>query len=414
MQDLKNNKRSGEDQLTAEMIKAGENISVSMLHNLLKEIWKSKQVPQDWKNSVVIPIFKKRDKTECTNYRGISLLSVPGKILSRILYNCMSVLGDIFLRDGQCGFRKKRSTIDMIFAARQLVEKAIEQKTGLSLAFIDISKAFDSVSSDVLFKILDKLKCSPTLLSLLMGLYDNTFSKVRVDGELLPLAPFLFLICMQVIIFITMEQSQAGVEICYRTDTNLFCNRNLRARRKVNIAKLQELMFADDCAVTAESPEDLQLLVNAFSRAANDFGLKVSVAKIEVMFVNCQPQDIVLNISALKGVDTFKYIGSLLTSYDDITTEIENHLKATNQAFGRLSLKTKLMVYKTAVLSTLLNSAECWNLLERHIKKLKAFHLRCLRSILKISWKDYVPNVEVLERANMMNISEILRTRRLR
>lgn len=240
-----------------------------------------------------------RDKTECTNYRGISLLSVPGKILSRILYNRMSVLGDIFLRDGQCGFRKKRSTIDMIFAARQLVEKAIEQKTGLSLAFIDISKAFDSVSSDVLFKILDKLKCSPTLLSLLMGLYDNTFSKVRVDGELLPLAPFLFLICMQVVIFVTMEQSQAGVEICYRTDTNLFCNRNLRARRKVNIAKLQELMFADDCALTAESPEDLQLLVNAFSRAANDFGLKVSVAKIEVMFVNCQPQDIVLNISAL-------------------------------------------------------------------------------------------------------------------
>lgn len=132
MQDLKNNKRSGEDQLTAEMIKAGENISVSMLHNLLKEIWKSKQVPQDWKNSVVIPIFKKRDKTECTNYRGISLLSVPGKILSRILYNRMAVLGDIFLRDGQCGFQKKRSTIDMIFAARQLVEKAIEQKPALA------------------------------------------------------------------------------------------------------------------------------------------------------------------------------------------------------------------------------------------------------------------------------------------
>lgn len=302
----------------------------------------------------------------------------------------------------------------MIFAARQLVEKAIEQKTGLSLAFIDISKAFDSVSSDVLFKILDKLKCSPTLLSLLMGLYDNTFSKVRVDGELLPLAPFLFLICMQVIIFITMEQSQAGVEICYRTDTNLFCNRNLRARRKFNIAKLQELMFVDDCALTAESPEDLQLFVNAFSRAANDFGLKVSVAKTEVMFVNCQPQDIVLNISALKEVDTFKYIGSLLTSYDDITPEIENHLKATNQSFGRLSLKTKLMVYKTAVLSTLLNSAECWNLLDRHIKKLKAFPPAMFKKHIEKKLERLCTKVEVLERVNMMNVSEILRTRRLR
>lgn len=124
---LKNHKSSGEDKIVAEMIKAGGDKSIQMLQTLLSKIWREKAVPQDWRDSMVIPIHKKGDKTNCSNYRGISLISVPGKMLSRILHSRLLPLADDYLREGQCGFRRERSTIDMIFSTRQLLEKSLEQ-----------------------------------------------------------------------------------------------------------------------------------------------------------------------------------------------------------------------------------------------------------------------------------------------
>ncbi|KAI5731855.1 hypothetical protein M8J77_017328 [Diaphorina citri] len=77
-------------------------------------------------------------------------------------------------------------------------------------------------------------------------------------------------------------------------------------------------------------------------------------------------------------------------------------------------MKTKLKIYETTVLSSLLYSSETWTLLEEHIKQLDRFHQRCLRSILKIKWNDFVPNEEVLKKAQVMSIDNIIRIRRLR
>lgn len=120
---LKNHKSAGEDKIVAEMIKVGGDKSIQMLQSLLNKIWREKVVPQDWRDSMVVPIHKKGDKANCSNYRGISLLSVPGKVLSRILYGRLLPMADAYLREGQCGFRRERSTVDMIFSTRQLVEK---------------------------------------------------------------------------------------------------------------------------------------------------------------------------------------------------------------------------------------------------------------------------------------------------
>uniref|UniRef100_A0A8D9EQY8 Craniofacial development protein 2 n=1 Tax=Cacopsylla melanoneura TaxID=428564 RepID=A0A8D9EQY8_9HEMI len=84
--EMKNNKSPGIDNITADIIKAGEGISVDMLTHLLSLVWNQKRVPDNWKEAVVVPIHKKASKYNCNNYRGISLLSVPGKILSRIIY----------------------------------------------------------------------------------------------------------------------------------------------------------------------------------------------------------------------------------------------------------------------------------------------------------------------------------------
>lgn len=184
-------------------------------------------------------------------------------------------------------------------------------------------------------------------------------------------------------------------------------------------------MFADDCALTATSPEDLQNLLNAFVTASNKLELKVNIQKTEVMFVNCDPQNInIVTKSSKKLKASSIWEATVISKNGNIGREIENRISAASSAFGRpyhrvwepyhLSLITKLCIYETVVLGTLLYSSECWTTLNSHLRKLISFHIRSLKSILKISFRDYVPNEIVLQKANMIAVGDIIRQRRLR
>jgi hypothetical protein len=82
---LKRHKSVGIDQIPAELIKAGGRIIRAEIHKLIISVWNKEELPEEWKESVIVPIYKKGDKTDCSNYRGISLLSTTYKILSNIL-----------------------------------------------------------------------------------------------------------------------------------------------------------------------------------------------------------------------------------------------------------------------------------------------------------------------------------------
>lgn len=434
---LKNNKAPGDDLITTELLKGGEEVSINILHSLFTKVWTEKTLPKDWKHSTVVPIHKKGSKRKCDNYRGISLLNVTSKLLSRIIYNRILPLIESCIDDTQCGFRGSRSTIDMIFAARQLVEKTLEQNTSLCIAFVDISKAFDSVNRAALFKILDHIKCPQNILTILKLLHEDTTSSVLADGEYSEpfeiktgvkqgcvVAPVLFLLYIQAIMNRVKETNEGSVNLVYRSDTNMFNKRGLQSTSKVKSAHVGELMFADDAALVTKTPEELQRLVTAFVNAAKTFGLNVNINKTEVMFVNTLPAIIHINGNPLKEVNSFKYLGSLITNNGDLNCEVRNRINAATQAFARLynrvwkphhlSLKTKIQVYNTIVLSTLLYSSECWTLKAYQTQQLNAFHTRCLRTIAGISWKDMVPNEVVYQRTNMLKVDELIRVRRLR
>ena len=94
-------------------------------------------VVRDWKNAEIVPIPKKGDLKHCDNWRGISFLDVVGKVLARII-------AERVLPESQCGLRKGRGCVDMIFSARQLVEKYREHDDSLFILFVDLKKAYDS------------------------------------------------------------------------------------------------------------------------------------------------------------------------------------------------------------------------------------------------------------------------------
>jgi hypothetical protein len=79
---LKKYKSPGNDQIPAELSEAGGEILLSAIHRLINSVWNKEELPDQWKESIIVPVHKKGDKTDCNNYRGISLLSISYKILS--------------------------------------------------------------------------------------------------------------------------------------------------------------------------------------------------------------------------------------------------------------------------------------------------------------------------------------------
>jgi hypothetical protein len=98
-------------------------------------------------------VWNKEDNTDCNNYRGISLLSASYNILSNILLSKLSPYIDEIIRDHQCGFRRIKSITDKIFCIRQILEKEWEYNEIVHLLFIDLKKAYDSLSREVLYSI---------------------------------------------------------------------------------------------------------------------------------------------------------------------------------------------------------------------------------------------------------------------
>jgi len=105
------------------LIKAGGRTSCLEIHKLITSIWKKEKLPEEWKESIIIPIHKKGDNTDCNNYRGISLLQATYKILSNILLSRLIPYSQEIIGNHQCGFRCNKSTIDHIFCIRQILEK---------------------------------------------------------------------------------------------------------------------------------------------------------------------------------------------------------------------------------------------------------------------------------------------------
>jgi hypothetical protein len=120
---LKSHKSPGIDQIPAELIKAGGRTIRCAIHKLIIAIWNKEELPEKWKESVKIPIHKKGNKTDCNNYRGISILPTTYKILSNILLSRLIPYAEEIMGDHQCGFRRNQSTTDHIFCIRQVLKK---------------------------------------------------------------------------------------------------------------------------------------------------------------------------------------------------------------------------------------------------------------------------------------------------
>ena len=116
---MKPRKAPGIDNITAEMIQVGEEHSIKIFQKLCNKIFKEEQIPSEWGKAIIVPIHKKNNKMDCSNYRGISLLSIPGKVYTKMIQQRLKYYMEEIVSEEQAGFRPGRSTIDQIFTIRQ-------------------------------------------------------------------------------------------------------------------------------------------------------------------------------------------------------------------------------------------------------------------------------------------------------
>ena len=142
-------------------------------------------MPKDWRNALIVPVPKKDDLQYCDNWRGISLLDVVGKLFARIVQDCLQVIAEKLFPDSQYDFRKDQGCVNMIFAARQLLEKTREHGDSLFIMFIDLKKAYNSVPRDVLWAVLVKCGMLARMLSIIKSFHEDTEGIVRVGDAVI-------------------------------------------------------------------------------------------------------------------------------------------------------------------------------------------------------------------------------------
>jgi len=184
----------------------------------------------------------------------------------------------------------------MIFAARQIQEKCKEQNMDLYILFVDLTKAFDTVSSPGRWNILPRIGIPPKMVKIIRCFHDGMNARLvnGSENDEFPvtngvkqgcvLAPTLFSFLFSMMLLSAFKDSDPGIQITYRTDGGILNTQRLKAKTKVTKSLVRDLLYADACAIVAHSEDDLQRLTDSLSAATKHFGLTINIKKTEVIF----------------------------------------------------------------------------------------------------------------------------------
>nr|KAG5703496.1 hypothetical protein BaRGS_020130 [Batillaria attramentaria] len=411
---LRNGKAAGPDEIPAEAIKADTGTAVNMLHSLFSKIWEKEEVPAQWKEGIVIKLPKKGDLRDCSNYRGIMLLSVPGKVLNRILLERMREAVDPMLRDQQAGFRRNRSCADQIASLRIIVEQSLEWNSPLYINFIDYEKAFDSVDREALWKLLRHYGVPGKIISLIQCTYQDMSCRIAHAGQLSEsfevktgvrqgclLSPFLFLLVIDWIMKTTTAGRKNGIQWTLWT-------------------QLDDLDFADDLALLSHSHSQMQDKTTRLEATSAGTGLKINRKKTELMKINTTANTpVTVGGEPIREVESFVYLGSVVDGQGGTDRDVTARIGKARAAMVMLknvwaskvvSIRTKLRIFNSNVKSVLLYGCETWRTTKTMQQKIQTFLNTCLRRIFNIRWPEKIRNEELWERAGQEPVAkQILR-----
>ncbi|MCG8046233.1 MAG: reverse transcriptase family protein, partial [Candidatus Thiodiazotropha endolucinida] len=270
--------------------------------------------PESWTEGHIIPIFKKGDRNDVSNYRGITLLSIVGKLFTRILNNRLIDWAEEYniYVEAQAGFRKNMGTTDNIFILNNLITHCINSNERLYCAFVDFTKAFDFVVRDILWFKLLKLGIRGKMLDIIKSIYSSVNSRVKQNNTLSEpfecnigvrqgecLSPFLF----------AMYVNDLEAELIVKGISGI----------NVGLINLHILLYADDIVLFGKTPEELQDALTVLEHYCKRWKLKVNTDKTKIMVFRKGGRlpnnlDFIYDDVNLEIVNKFCYLGVVFTT----------------------------------------------------------------------------------------------------
>ena len=398
---MKNHKAPGEDLITAELIKYGGGELHIQIHNLLTRIWQEEKIPTEWETALITPIHKKGSKLQCKNYRGISLLNVSYKILTKLIAKRLHPYAEEILGDYQCGFRQNRSTTDQIFTIRCILEKCYEYNIPVHQLYVDYKMAYDSIKRKYLYETLQEFGIPNKLTRMIYVTLNNSRSKVKVQGEYSRefrirqgLRQGDSLSCM--LFNLTLERVIRNINIDTRGTITGYFLRETQEPKAIGTfysQPIQYLAYADDIALLAKSTKDISKSYIELEDASLQAGLEVNNQKTKYMTLEREErtgEDIKIRNQTFEKVNQFKYLGSILNERNELMIEIKERISAGNRAYfssqnilknKNITRETKKTLYKTVIRPAVTYASETWTLTKTAENLLNTWERKVLRKI---------------------------------
>lgn len=394
---LKNSKAPGSDQIINEYLKNTESQMLTTYVCLFNLILDTGFIPQQWTEGMIKPIYKnKGDSTSPENYRPITLLSCLAKLFTAILNERINVFlseNDI-LSENQAGFRKHYSTTDHIFVLHSLFELFKMQKKNLYCAFIDFSKAFDSVWRIGMWKKLLDNSINGRNFRVIYNLYQNIKSCVILNDSISAffvsscglrqgenLSPVLFSIFLNDLETHLQSNGNPGVELEYSTD-DLYI-----------FTKLVVLLYADDTVLLADSPEHLQKSLDDFVHYCKNWKLNINYEKTKIVIFGSRKLD--QHVFRMEGnkieiVKSYRYLGVLLSNNGSFLNARKSIYDKANKAMHLLYMRInnldlpldlQLKLFDSTILPIITYGCEIWGF--ENLQMFERIHNSFLRSVIK-------------------------------
>ena len=396
---LKMGKAAGPDMIVGEMLKYASNDIAPFFVKLFNHMFDHGLYPSNWTDSIILPLYKKGDRNDPGNYRGISLCDISSKVYSSIINKRIqswvdehNITGEI-----QAGFKSGYSTIDHAFTLMACVQKQFSNNSNrkLYVAFIDFQKCFDTINRNILWPILTKNGINGKLLKCIRKMYDIVKARVRAcDNSLTE-----HINC-------TLGVKQG--DICSPVLFSLYINelaieitRSGRHGVQLDTYELLALLLADDIILCSETVIGLQSQLNILYRAACRLHLTVNLTKSNIIVFRkggylAEKERWFYNGSTMPVVNAYKYLGiifstklSFTAACKDVSCKAKKALLYIIQRlrqYDNSSVHVFMKIFDAQIQPIMQYGSEIWGLYKASAECEKV-HLYALKKFLNVDMK---------------------------